>query len=463
MNYFDRMRSRIANYLLPNHNIFYQAFLGALGSGYTQYDNQSKTYVEKGYNINPLVYSVINQMATKTTSVPIYVKQIEDKKALKKLQRIRNATGYNMTVQQKVAHLLLESKAFKSGEIDFPMDRPNPDQTWTEWIALYKTFLKLTGNVYIYILAPSEGPQAGVPQSVYLLPSHLMQIVVGDYKSMIGVESPVEGYMLIEGNQFVEFTSEEVIHIKYSNPNYDENGSHLYGQSPLRAALKNIQSSNTALDLNIKTLKSGGAFGFVHGKSTPLNQDQAKEIKERLLEMNADPGDLGKIAGVSAEMGFTRLSLTSDELKPFDYLKFDLKMICNVLGWSDKLLNNDEGAKYDNVNQFRKQVVTDNIVPDLELLISALNDRFLPLFKGYDNARLEFDVMELPEMQEDASELSKWLYEGLDRAVFNRNEIRKALRWVQLDNPALERFTVQDDVISLEEALDNDFNVNGQP
>ena len=55
--------------------------------------------------------------------------------------------------------------------------------------------------------------------------------------------------------------------------------------------------------------------------------------------MDADPDKLGKIAGVSAEIGFTRLSLTTDELKLFEYLNFDQKQIpTGVLQTARRLL-----------------------------------------------------------------------------------------------------------------------------
>lgn len=460
------LRRNIANFIQPNslNNKFNQAFLWGLGGGgYTLYDPKGTTYIDEGYNINPIVYSIINQQATKTASIPYYIKKIEDEIALKSLIRLRQATKMNMNAQQKVQHLLLESKAFQNNEMAFPMERPNANQNWTEFIALYKTFLKLTGNVYIYMLTVEDGANAGKPMALYILPSQDVQIIVKDHADYLGIESPIKSYILTQGRAYIEFEAENVIHIKYPNPNYGENGEHLYGQSPLRSALKNIMSSNSALDLNIRTLKSGGAFGFLHGKQTAITPDQAKELKERLTEMNNDPANLGKIAGVSADMGFTRISLTSDELKPFDFLNFDQKMIANVLGWSDKLLNNDQGAKYDNIGEERKRMITDNIVPDLNLLEDALNNYFLPRFKGYEGSRIEFDVMELPEMQEDAVALSGWLYDGLDKAVFNRNEVRKALRWVELENPDMERFTVQNDIITLEEAIDNEFNITEDP
>ena len=200
---------------------------------------------------------------------------------------------------------------------------------------------------------------------------------------MIGLESPIDHYILTEGNQYAKFEFKDVVHIKYSNPNYDQQGSHLYGQSPLRAALRNIQSSNESIDLNIKTLQSGGAFGLIHSKGqNALTDTQAKTLKERLKEMDNDPSRLAKLTGVSAEIGFTRLSLTSDELKPFDYLSFDLKQICNVLGWDDKLMNNDEGAKYDNYTLAAKRVLLNSLMPDLKLLEEAINNEILPRYKG---------------------------------------------------------------------------------
>ncbi len=435
-------------------NLFNEAFLGTVGGGYVPYDQNNKSYIDNGYNVNPLVYSMVNQMSSKSASVPFYVKDIEDKQAKRKLDQLNRATKGDYSIQQLIKRATLEKKAYKEGDKPIPMERPNINQTWTEFIALYKTFIKCTGNAYIYILSPDEGMNAGKPNQVYLLPSHLMQIVLKPKADFLSSEDPVSGYMLIEGKGYIEFANEDVIHIKYSNPNYSEDGSHLYGMSPLRASLKNIQSSNTALDLNIKTLKSGGAFGLIHAKGTPLTEPQAKSIKDRLLEMDSSPEQLSKIAGVSAEIGFTRLSLTSDELKPFDYLHFDKQMIADCLIW--EIIDSSRGDYGGTISEIRKQRVVDNIEPDLKLLSDALNLEFLPLFKGYDKACIVFDVMELPEMQQDVKEVTEWLNNALDRGVVTRNEYRLAIHYMSVNDKVMDKFTVQNDVIGLEEALEND-------
>ena len=445
-----------------NTNKFNEAFFKFIGSGGSSYDLQAETYIDKGFNINPIVYSVISQMATKTSSVPYSIKKIEDKREKQKLNNLLKATKHNLTPQQEVKRLMLESKAYTESDYTMPLDIPNPLQTWNEFLELYKTLIKLTGNVYIYKLMPNEGMNSGTPIALYLLPSHLMEIVLKKGANMMSVESPIDGYKLIEGNIGISFTENEVTHIKYPNPNFDLNGSHLYGLSPIRSVLKNIESSNLALDLNIKTMKNGGAFGLIHSKGqTPLTYEQANGLKDRLKEMDNDPDKLGKIAGVSAEIGFTRLSLTTDELKLFDYLSFDQKQICNALGWSDKLLNNDSGAKYDNIKQFRKQVVIDNIIPDLELFAVAFNNDIMPLFKNYKGTCLYFQYSELPEMQEDMTEMVAWVKQSVEAGLISRNEGRKFMKMALSEDKSMDEITVNADILTLEQALDDFPSVEG--
>jgi HK97 family phage portal protein len=263
-----------------------------------------------------------------------------------------------------------------------------------------------------------------------------MQIILKPKANMLTTENPIDHYVLIEGNTYIEFKSKDVIHIKYSNPNFDLTGSHLYGMSPLRAALRNINSSNSAIDLNVKTLQNGGAFGFIHGKGTPLTTEQATSLKERLLEMDASPERLSRIAGASGELAFTRISLTTDELKPFEYLKFDTKAICNVLNWPDELLNNDGKASLGSTDttQARKQAITDNILPDLVLLQDSLNKNFITKFKGYEKAVIEWDIDDLPEMQEDMSKKMEWL----SKAPLTPNEVRHALKYDMIEDDGMD-------------------------
>lgn len=458
MAVFDSLRRRISSLFSQEgqNNRFNQGFYSFLGGGFTEYDPYGEAYLEKGYLYNPTVFAVIKQMSDKAKSIPIVVKRVKDKNAKQAYDRLRLQTKGSFTPAQEVKRAVLETKAYEESEVPFPMDRPNELQTWGDIVALYQVFMATTGNFYLYL---HKGDFESEPLQVYVLPSHLMQIVLKGNANMLGTESPIDYYMLIEGNQFIDFPAEEIIHIKTPNPDYDQSGSHLYGLSPLRAALRNIQSSNEAISNNIRTLKNSGAFGFITGKNIPLTPDQAESVKERLLEMRSTTEALGQIQGASAELEFTRISLTTDELKPFDYLSFDEKQICNVLGWDDKLLNNDKGAKYDNVEWAQKRVLIDTIMPSLDTLAEHLNQFFLPLFKSYQGTVLEFDYSECPELQIDIEKLVGWAVQLVDRGVLNRDEVRALLRYPALETPEMMAHTVQMDVIELGEAISNDLRL----
>jgi len=417
-------------------NDFNKAFYQLLGGGYTKYDSNNKTYLEKGYNTNPDVYAIINKQTVKTVSVPYCIKQIEDKKSYSKLNQLELATKGNLNLSQFIQKVKLQSKAYSEEEMSFPLEQPNPNQTWADIFGLYKTYMKITGNCYIYLMSPEDGMNAGIPIQVYVLPAHLIEIVLKKDASMLTVESPIDHYVLIEGNKYVDFDEKDVIHIKYSNPNFDMQGSHLYGMSPLRSALRNINSQNSAIDNNIKMLQSSGAFGFVYGKGTPWTPEQAQSMKERLQEMDKSPERLGKIAGASGEVGFQRISLTTDELKPFDFLNWDRKTICNVLNFPDELLNSDGKASLGSTdtNEARKQLITDDIQPDLVLLQNALNKDFIPRFKGYEKAVIEWDVTELPEMQTDM----KMQAEALNLIPLTPNEKRMVFKYETKEDDGMD-------------------------
>jgi HK97 family phage portal protein len=449
-----KIGTRLTNYLSGNkgiQNAFNQAFYRYVGTGFTAYDTSGTSYVEHGFNTNPIVYAVISQMATKTMSVPFCVKRVEDQQAKKKLKTFQHY-DFQTNPALYLQKLKMEDRAYQEEEMDMPIEKPNPYQNWNELFALAKVFLRTTGNVYFYQVFPDDGSNKGVPKQLYVLPSHLVSIVLKPNANIMLDENPVGHYMLIEGNTSIEFPGDSIIHIKLPNPNFGESGEHLYGQSPLRSALKNIQSSNEGLNQNVKMMKNSGSYGFISGKNVTLTPEQADQIKQRLTEMEADSSVLSNYAGVSVEVAFTRLNLTTEELRPFDYLEFDQKTICNVLGWSDKLLNNDAGAKYDNVNQFRKQVVTDNIIPDLTLIAEGLHS-FLKRYPNYQSTELVFKANQLPEMQQDTEKLSQWMTNLLDRGVISRNEMRTALQFPELEDPEMEIHTVAMNIIPIQTAL----------
>lgn len=459
-SFLNRARFALGSAIMPyTPNKYREAFMSLLGGGFAMYDVNGKTYIEQGYQKNPDIYAIISQKARKAASIPIFVKKVEDKQSRMKLGQLQQATKGVFTPQQIIKAIRLRTKAYNNEELLLPLDKPNALQTWTQIIDLYETFMSLTGNFYLYMECPEDGMNKGVPIAVYVLPSHLMEIVPKkDAQYIRGDENPIDHYRLVEGRIYTKFEAENVIHVKYSNPDYNQSGSQLYGQSPLLAALKNIQSSNEALANNIKTLANSGIFGLLSGKNGPggtsnFTSEQALALTDRLKELDKSPERLAKMAATGAEVVFQQIGLSTKDLQPFEYLKYDQEQLNNVLGWSIQLLNQPAGTlKADIINEARR-VLIDSLMPDLDLLGDSLNRYYLTRFRGYENTEVIFDYSELPEMQQDMKSLVDWLSKALADGAITRNEYREALRFAKSDLAEMDLFTVSVDLMNIQDAV----------
>lgn len=423
-------------------------------NGYTSNDdtNLSK-YLESGYNINGDVFSIINQKSSKLVSIPFCIKDIKDEDSYKKYKSFNKVTNYNPTITQKLKSTQLELKALSDNEHPMPFEMPNPNQDWNEFFKLSQVFLDLTGNVYWYKLKPENGLNSGEPIQLYCLPSHMMEIKLKKDANLLSVEDPIDYFEMTNYNYLTRFERDEVVHIAIDNPNYGMAGEQLYGQSRLRSVWNNILAINKSHDLNLEMLRNAGVFGFIHAKGQNLTDPQAKGIKERILQSKNSKDDLSNIMGSSAELGFTRISLTTDELKTFDHLKYNQKQICNALGWSDTLLNNDDGGKYDKQVSELKRVLTNSIIPDAKIFETAFNEGVLSEIKAYNGKTFIFEYKELPELQDDLATMSEWVGANVDRGVINRLTAQRMLRLPLGEDPNLEIYTVKDDVMTLEQAM----------
>ena len=440
----------------PNRNLFNESIYRLVGGLTNTYNPTLETLLVKGYGENPDVNAIVNQMASKTTVIPYCIKKINDKQSLKKIK----SYPIDLSFQQKQAVNKLKLKAYKTdSEMPMPLDKPNPTQTWNDIIFLYKVYLKVCGNVYLYKVMSEQGK----PLQLYMLPAHWMQIVLKSNANMLTAESPVDYFIMQQGNQFVKFQEDSIIHIKRSNPFFDYNGSQLYGYSELMAAIRNIASSNAGIDQNGKTMLNSGVYGFIHAGdgATPLTAEQGQSLKDRLVDMDNSKEKLSNIAGSSAKLGFTRISLTTDELKPFDYLSYDRRTLANCLNWSVDLLNEERsgtGFGVDGLIEARKRVIIDNIKPDLNLLASYLNPQFIKLFKGYEDTEIGWDISELPEMQTDMETMSKWV----NSVPLTLNERREVFNYEEIEDEMMNEIYIPNGIVNINDPSLNTMLNNGQ-
>jgi len=409
--------------------------------------------IETAFLNNPDVYSIAMQMATKTSAVPYFIKKKEKDEEYKRfLFQQKNMTP---NIQGVLSYLRTEKKAFEKESFKpMPIERPNPLMGWAEFFQLSKIYYRVCGNCFWYILRNEQQK----PIAIYVLPSHLMQIKIKPEAFKLGLESPILGYELLYNTFSIPFEESEVVHVKMPNPKWTFNAEQMYGQSPLAAAYLNTENQIQANRHLYKMFKSSGAFGFIYAKGDALTPEQATQFVDRIKDMDESKERMAKISAVAKEIGFQRISLANDELEPWSALGWDRKVLCNVLGWADELLNNDgkSGLGGSEQKEARKTVLMDNVYPDLLVFQEALNRHFIPYFKGYENYAIFFDISEMPEMQDDIAKLIEWA----DKAPITLNEIREMIKFDRLDTPGMDDVWLSRSKVRLDEAMIGDDFLN---
>lgn len=446
MNWIDRVKNLFVNQ--EEVNKYNANAFSTVGYISTAYDFNKIWAVQTAFLKNPDVYSIISQQGQKLASIPYYVRKVRDEEELKRYNQ--GVSSNNLTLQ-----LQTKAKAFENDYFSMPLEKPNPLQNWNDFFYLSEVYYRSTGNCFWYVMKNSVGE----PLGIWVLPAHYMKIYVKENNHTLTYESPIAGYEMFQTpNVGIPFLEEEVIHIKMPNPEWGVNGEHLYGLSPLAPAYYNVENQVQANKHLMKMFKSSGAFGFISVDGETLDPEQAEQFTQRIKEMDASKERMAKISGIATKINFTRISLANDELKPWDALNWDRKTICNVLGWSDKLLNNDGKANLggNETKEARKMVLSNTIQPDLINFEEAINKKFIQQFKGYKDKVLKFDVNSLPEMQEDLEKLAKWAKES----PITMNEWREMINFERIESEGMDSVFVSRNLQPIEMAYINSNMLN---
>jgi HK97 family phage portal protein len=294
------------------------------------------------------------------------------------------------------------------------------------------------------------GANQGKPYQLHNLPYQEVNIIASTNMFPI-VE---EGYMIpVLSNAL--FPKSQVLHDKYQNYDWDINGAHLYGMSPLKAALRRLSRSNSAIKASAAMLENQGVKGVLYvddprvingGVDVADTRKQVEAIKSKLVGKGEWVGseNWGRIGVSGYKMGWQSVGLNPVELSIIDSEKWDLKRFSSVYGVPSQLVGDSESSTYNNVREAEKALTTRCAMPQLVSFRNHFN-RKLQTDWGYkgQNVYIDFDHTVFTELQEDVVEKSGWIK---DLKALSPNEQRMLLGLERIENPIFDEpwITTQD-------------------
>ena len=312
------------------------------------------------------------------------------------------------------------------------LDDPNPFQTRTEFIKGSLTIYNIFGNYFMAGQTPEFGLRSGQLTRLDILPPQWVEIVSGDYNE------PIKGYKLNinSENKVVDYLFQDVLHWKEFNPNYKGDGSHLYGMSRLRPALQSIAASTSGYDAMVSSFQNMGAYGVLSilgvkdsdGKLTQKAStgQQLNDMEKSWAQKYTGRRAFKKLAITNKSVEWTPFGMSPVDLAILDSVLKSRGQICDIFAVPDELFSNSEGTTFSNMNEAKKSLWSDAIMPTFDSFLDSLGGFVIP--RMGEKGRLIANYDNVEALQEDKAKKVAWMV----NARLTGNEIREAIGYEPL-------------------------------
>jgi len=449
MGFFDRFRNYISKNAQQTNIDFNRAIYNFLGDSIVWNPENDDTYINKGYRFNSTIYSIINLITKTASTIPFIVYEVKNDNELK---RYKSMTSGNFNSNAMLQSKILQKKALveiEDTELHELLTRPNPAQSYNAWLQEIVAFGKLTGNRYIYGISPESGANQNKFQELYVLPSQSVEINSG------GIFDPVKYYTLDYNGEY-KIDAEDVCHIKDFNPYYDGTGSHLYGMSPLKAGLRSLDANNEALTTGVRYLQNQTARGVLSSEEGDLNEVQAKQLKEKFKQQYQGSNNAGDVIITPKKLSWVNFGLNAADLSLIEQYNASIKDLCNIYNVPVQLLNNTDSSTYNNMNEAKKSLYVNAVIPELNKIKDELNRWLTPAFG--EKLYIDFDYTNIPELQE---EMDKVVGQMSQAWWLTPNEKRAAMSYgADDDTPEMNDYYIPSQFIPLD---NQDFVIEEEP
>ena len=433
-----RVTSTIA---APLTNLFNSNLLQFMGDNALIAAPNDFDYLNKGYEAVGAVFECCDLIIKKAVACPKIVYRIKDQKEYKKF--------LNYSASKDTLGPMLIAKAKALEEVSMPqieklLVQPNPQQNgddFTEWII---GLLLLTGNSYIYGNAGSVNIKAKKWSELWAIPSR-MNIISG------GWMQPIKEYQVADWFT-ATFPADQIKHIKTFNPKYQLNGSQLYGMSPLRPYLYQLDTLRNAEIEADKQVKSGGSLGLItpENKEDQLTDAQKDDMGERLRDAHSSKEKLSRLIPVSIAMKYQQIGLSPADMELLQISGAKAQDIYRAYHIPLQFHDQDSST-YNNLPMANRQMVYNAVCPILRKQDVALTEFICtPYNTATERYVIYSDYTSLPELNDDMLTVAQWLAETWQ---LTPNEKREVMSYGRSAEPGMDQIWAPTTVAPISEIL----------
>ena len=390
MAIFDRFRAKTVEPVSTKNS----SMVGYFGVGSTQPTNyQYEDLASEGYMKNAIVYRCVNEIAKGASGVPF---------------KICNAEGDE-----------IENHPAKS-----LLNRPNPLQSYSEFMNALFGYLLLSGNSYMLKVAGISN----VPKELHLLRPDRITISGGRGAMPARYDYKVNGRTEAVYDVDQDSGFSELKQTKLWNPLDD-----FYGLSPLNAAAVEVDQHNLSSKHNINLLNNGarpsGAVIFKpkdsDGFATSLTAGQRQQLMTDLNNRFSGTDNAGRPMLLEGDFDWKEMGLSPKDMDFINLKHMSATDIAMCFGVPSQLVGVPDSQTYSNVAEARLALYEETILPMLSKVQSDINEWLMPQFS--EDVFFKFDTDEIPALSERRKRIYENVIGAVKEGIMTRNEARERL------------------------------------
>ncbi len=207
------------------------------------------------------IYSIVRMLATTAALIPIRAYEIVDEKSAKKLHQL--ARPHTNILRTKALEIKALQDLAENDGLNQLIESPSDILSKFEFFEALYSFLYLFGEAFILKQRPEFGVNSGKPTNLlFLYPNHVnLRITRTLPRRVIGYDYKVEGNIVFENIPF-----EDVIHVKYFNPELTFSGSELRGLSTIKVLAQRLTMNDSNLSVSTAQMQNGGVSTVLYEK-----------------------------------------------------------------------------------------------------------------------------------------------------------------------------------------------------
>ena len=279
------------------------------------------------------------------------------------------------------------------------LNNPNPFQSGNSWLVDYQTQKNIYGNQFMYF---NKAYSTAFPSTIVNLPSARTRIIrTGKMYQATKKEEIISRYEVLEnGGNYTPYETKDVIHTQIINPE-----DALMGLSPLHGLTMALSNLRGAYGFRNRIITKNGALGILSSSSKdasgggiPMDTKERQRIEKQYIQDYGQGDEQSPIMMTNAPLTWQSMSHPTNNLELFREVDADFKTIIDQYGHNEAIYSTENSAKFQNMNEAKRQVYQDRTIPEAGVLTFNLSQQFGLIEKGM---YLELDYSHLALMKED--------------------------------------------------------------